>query len=145
MNHVILLIKEGEILKSFCDWDWATLQLLKINHNVNESSKAKLVSVPFEGEVENTYPADIEITHVGNEILFMYLGEVVTGEITLEKATHEERFHESCPPDEIVSVRVSEVHIHNENIDKISISKELKREIEAVAECYSEEVNESKT
>lgn len=148
MTSIILLIK-GTIgvpfVKAFHDWDWAELQLVKINETViksNPNNFAKLIEVPYEGEIDNKYPADIEITHVGSELLLMYLGEEVLGEVTLETDVEEELFHQECPPNTKPTYNISKITICGVPLDDMKLTKELKAEITSEAEAYRDEMIE---
>jgi len=146
MKSIILLTRGGSPIKTFTDWDWAELQLVKTNESVvkdNPNNLAKLTELPFEGEVDESYPADIEITHVGSELLLMYLGEEVLGEIILEKDVDEELFHEECPPHITPTFNLSRVLISGVDLDKMKITKELKEFITSEAEAYRDEMIEN--
>lgn len=149
MKSIIVLIKGingTPYMKAFHDWDWAELQLVKTNEKVlknNPNNLAKLIEIPYEGEVDEVYPADIEITHAGSELLLMYLGEEVIGHIQLETSRDEELYHESQPPKYILTYNIKTVSICGVELSKMKITEELRTAIQSEAEAYCEEMIET--
>lgn len=142
MKSLILLGRGSTIVKSLTDWDWAELQLIKLNEGLVASEKYSLFAIPFEGDAEAS-PQDIIITRSGAELsLSCYDEDGILGEIELEQDWEEELFHQHRQPRLTPTYKISRVHICDVNLDNLSITDELKRAILSEAEAYRDEMIE---
>jgi len=142
MRSLILLIRGLAVRTSFNDWDWATLQLIQINKTSEPFNKWVLMEITFEGEINKGIPADIEVTHEGEELILTCYEKEVFGEIKLKATYDEEMFHEAHSPKYIPTYEILEITICGENVKKLNLSKELKTNIQSVAESYRDKMIE---
>jgi len=142
-KNIILLFNKnlasGEIetVKGFSNWDWAELQLINIaKENLFSSNNYYLKEIPFIGETES---GEIEVTASGSELVLKYKDETLYGEIEIIGSTYEEWTHQEIPPKQIPTIEIEDILICGESLNRLKLSKELKKDIEYLAEKYKEE------
>lgn len=151
MKSLILLIRGSVVIKAFTDWDWAELQLIRINEHVVKSNSnnfqssinfiGKLVEVPFEGSAE-VISEFVEVARNGEELIFLCYNseDEVFGKIELAPYLEEQLIHESIPPEEIPTYQISKITVCGVELNKLKITRELKNVIEHEAEAYRDEM-----